>query len=68
MSILVQATHLKLQVFDSCTYSTQEYYVLHNGKDPISVIDTGFSNPIMHNPSDYLGETEHLVYLPLKQV
>ena len=73
-SILVQANHLKSQVFhyDSChdgyTDSTQEVYVSYSGEELPIVIDTGASNSITQNSTDFTGEIKCSSLQSLNQV
>ena len=73
-SILVQANHLNSQVFhydscrDGCTDSIQKIYVSSSGEDLPIVINTGASNSITPNPSDFLGEIKRSSFPSLKQV
>ena len=73
-SILVQANHLKAQVFhydncrDGCTDTTQEIYLSSSGDELPTVIDTGASNSITPCPADFIGEIQCSRLEFLKQV
>ena len=60
-SILLQARNLKSQVFhynsslNDCTDSTSEIYVSSCSEELPIVIDTGASNSIIPNASDFVG-------------
>ena len=73
-SILIQANHLKSQVFhydnyrDRCTDSTQEVCVSSSGDELPIVIDTGASNSITPTTTDFTGTIRRSSLQSLKQV